>query len=161
MTSIPSIGLGLALLGGLATTDIGHTGRMPELGTTEMDADSLLPVRELARGQYGGPATRVESVMTSRRELEAVWPSAPSFELDFGQEMMVLVALGERRTGGYSLEIKTVRSSEDRLVVEYIERHPDPRCPTPQVLTTPYHAVAVPRSEARPRFERTVDRIGC
>lgn len=161
MTSTWLTWLGLALLAGFATTAAPDPGLRPRPAEVDMDADSLLPARELGKGAYGGPAAPLERVIASPSELEAAWPAAPSLEIDFDREMLVLVALDERRTGGYSVEIKAVSLNEDRLVVEYVERRPDLRCPTLQVITTPYHAVAVPRAEATPRFDRAIEILGC
>lgn len=123
--------------------------------------DSTLPIRELAAGLYGGPAQPIEAVITSTDELAAAWPGSDVPAVDFAREQVVFVALGERRTGGYSVEVTSVTISGDTLVVRYVERRPGPGCLTTQALTTPYHAVAVPRVHATPRFERETVSVPC
>ena len=74
--------------------------------------------------------------------------------VDFGKEMVVGVFLGSRPTAGFSVEIVGVREEGGALIVQYRESRPAPGLVTAQVLTMPYHIVAVPRHAGDVRFER-------
>ncbi len=120
-----------------------------------------MPIRELAAGLYGGPAQPVEAVISSAQELSALWPGSDLPAVDFAREQVVFVALGERRTGGYSAKVTSATVSGDILIVRYVERRPGPGCLTTQALTTPYQAVAIPRVHATPRFQREIVSVPC
>ena len=63
--------------------------------------------------------------------------------------------LGTRPTAGFSVEIVRVRQEGVALVVEYKETRPAPGSVAAQVLTSPFHIVAVPRgSTTEVKFAR-------
>jgi hypothetical protein len=65
--------------------------------------------------------------------------------VDFGKEIVVAVFLGSRPTAGFAVEIVDARADGAALVVHYRETRPAAGGITAQVLTSPYHIVAVPR----------------
>lgn len=110
------------------------------------------PAAEFARwsGPNGGgdmPATRV---LRTAEEWAAFWRqverSTPQ-PLDVSRQMAVIVALGERRTGGFSVEIESAHATDGNLVVTYREKAPDPSMMVTQALTTPWAAALVSRSD--------------
>ena len=75
---------------------------------------------------------------------------------DFATESMVLLALGERPTGGYHGEITSVRRTADTLIVTGIAHRPGPDEMVVQVITYPFHAVMIPKTQnvrVQPRIE--------
>lgn len=58
----------------------------------------------------------------------------------------VLIALGQRRTGGYSVEVVDVVALQDRIRVTYREHKPAPDTLTTQVITYPYTLIEVASS---------------
>lgn len=85
------------------------------------------------RDLWGAHKTRVASV-----------PQAP--EVDFQEEMVVGVFLGEKRTGGYGIEIKSVELDAGKQVrVLWAETSPAPGSMVAQALTQPYHIVRLKR----------------
>ena len=68
--------------------------------------------------------------------------------------MVVGVFLGSRPTAGYSVEIVRTTEQPDGLVVEYREGSPARDMMTAQVITTPYHLVAVPKRTGEVKFEK-------
>jgi len=145
----------------LACAACGHSDPNARSPVNKAMQDSILPIRQLAAGLYGGPPAPVEAVITSAQELTSLWPGSDVPAVDFAREMVVFVALGERRTGGYSVEVTSATVSGDTLVVRYVERQPGPGCLTTQALTTPFHAVAIPHVQATPRFQRELVRVPC
>jgi PrcB C-terminal len=75
--------------------------------------------------------------------------------VDFNKEVVAAVFLGSRSTAGYAVEITRVRQEGVALVVSYKETRPPPDSVAAQVLTSPFHIVAVPKgSTTDVKFER-------
>ena len=75
--------------------------------------------------------------------------------VDFTREVVVAVFMGTRPTAGFTIEITRVRVEGPALVVTYKETRPAPDGVTAQVLTSPFHIVAVPRGTTTDvKFER-------
>jgi hypothetical protein len=55
----------------------------------------------------------------------------------------LLISLGKRNTGGYSIEIIDVKKIEEQVVVTYRERRPAPRDMVIQVITYPWIVVEI------------------
>src|SRR5262245_10653403 len=75
-------------------------------------------------------------------------------DVDFGSTMVVGIFLGSRPTGGYSAEIVGAEPDGNTLVVKYKETRPGRGVMTTQVLTAPFHLVAVPKFDGQVRFEK-------
>jgi hypothetical protein len=86
------------------------------------------------------------------REPLAGGPAAGSPAVDFATEMVIVVAMGRRPTGGYSIEVDSVVSSDASLLVAVTETAPGRTCMTTQAFTAPAAAVRVPRFEGPVRF---------
>lgn len=75
--------------------------------------------------------------------------------VDFNKEVVAAVFLGSRPSAGYGVEIVRVREEGVALVVSYKETRPAPDSLTAQILTSPYHIVAVAKgSTTDVKFER-------
>jgi VWFA-related protein len=127
-------------------------------------AGSAAPARNEAamRTVARGVASRVDDarqvVARTDAEWNAVWRAHdadhPAPAVDFAREMVVGVFSGSRPTAGYGVAITGVREEGDTLVVSYRESRPIPGGITAQVLTSPFHLVAVPRHAGDVKFER-------
>jgi hypothetical protein len=113
-------------------------------------------------GPYGGtdaPATRA---IKTAAEWSALWQQLgrePPRAFDAVKETAVALFLGQRRTGGYQVELIGVRRESDQLVVEYRENTPPRGAAVPQVLTAPW-AVAVVSSTGVPIVFRRLSQPG-
>jgi hypothetical protein len=98
-------------------------------------------------------------IMTARREMirseeewQAAWaevmqnvasmPQLP--RIDFAARSVVLVAMGERPSGGYGLELTAAEAIERGLRLRIDEVSPGPKCITTQALTQPVLVLSVP-----------------
>lgn len=82
-------------------------------------------------------------------------PDRPLPPVDFTKESVVAVFMGSRPTAGYSVAILSTTEGGGALVVRYRETRPAPGVITAQVLTFPYHIVAIPKSTApNVKFEK-------
>jgi hypothetical protein len=102
-----------------------------------------------------------ELVIRDRAALEAAWARVfnqvqgnPAPAVDFTRESVLLVALGNRSTGGHDVHVEAVSRSGDGAVVRYSATSPGPGCVTTQGVTSPVDVVRVPRIAGTVRFER-------
>ena len=112
---------------------------------------------ELALWPYrmtSGMAERERIVVRDSAAWVALWPRivgshsprpAPP-TVDFAREMLLVVSMGPRGSGGYVIAIDSVVTAGDTIHVTVREQSPGPRCGTPAVLSA---AVALARIERR------------
>jgi hypothetical protein len=81
-------------------------------------------------------------------------PDRAAPAVDFPREMVVGVFLGSRPTAGYQVEIVGARAEQGALVVQYRVTAPGRDAVTAQVVTMPYHLVAVPAQAGEVKFEK-------
>lgn len=119
---------------------------------SEPASNASQPIPALAghwSGFHGGQNAFTVRALRNVAEWDAFWQQVernPPRPLDPAGEMAVVVFLGERRTGGYSVEIVRVRAENQKLVVEYRETTPAPGLMVTQALTSPWAVAIVPRS---------------
>ncbi len=115
-----------------------------------------------------GPASAIEEarqvVVRTPAEWTALWQTHTGGRsgseppaLDFSREMVLGVFSGSRPTGGYGVEIVRTVAANGRLLVEFVESSPGASTIAAQVVTAPFHLVAVPRMDGAVQFTR-VDR---
>ena len=73
-------------------------------------------------------------------------PLAPLRSVDFERERVVLAALGQKPTGGYSVTLVSSAIEDDTLELVVSIREPQPGMLVTQALTTPCAAIAVTAS---------------
>jgi len=81
------------------------------------------------------------------REHKSVGPSKEVPAIDLKQEMLIGVFSGEKRTGGYRIEITKIGEdlAKNQLNVYFRETGPPPDSLVVQMLTQPYHIVRLKR----------------
>ena len=102
-----------------------------------------------------------ELVLRDAVALERAWgtlygglPGNPPPTVDFTRDMVVLVALGERSTGGHTVRVESVTSAPGGATVRYTATRPGANCMTTQEITSPVEAVQATRVSGEVRFER-------
>ena len=118
-----------------------------------------LPMRSLDQGQESGIEAAKQVSARSAGEWDALWKQHAGARVrpsvDFNKEVVAAVFLGSRPSAGYGVQIVGVRQEGGALVVSYRETRPAPDALTAQVLTSPYHIVAIPKgSTTEVKFER-------
>ena len=118
-----------------------------------------LPMRSIDKGTTSNVDAGRQASARSTEEWTALWRlhggerTRPN--VDFSREVVVAVFMGTRPTAGFAVDIVGVRQEGQALVVSYRETRPAPDALTAQVLTSPFHIVAVPRGATTDvRFER-------
>lgn len=71
----------------------------------------------------------------------AIWrnqsPTPPLPAIDFGRDMVAVVALGQRATGGFAILVDSAATSADGLTIVVRSIAPRPSCIVTQALTQP------------------------
>jgi protease stability complex PrcB-like protein len=65
-------------------------------------------------------------------------------EVDFTRDLVIAVASGQHRTGGFSIAVEQVTQQGGELTIRVVETTPGPDCVTTSELTQPVEAVAIP-----------------
>jgi hypothetical protein len=122
---------------------------------------SPAPVARLYGAQTSAYDAAEEVVLRDRAAWQAAWQrlhnglaAEPLPAVDFARDLVVLVALGERNSGGTTLRVDEVVQVGADTVVRYTVTEPGPGCMTAQVITSPVEVVRVPRAGGAVRFER-------
>ena len=103
---------------------------------------------------------RRHSVIRTATEWEQFWnelqgavqprPELPL--IDFDENMVIVAAMGQRPTGGYSIEVEDVLGTDGGLAVQVVESSPSPTCLVAQAVTMPVTAVVVTRTDGLVTF---------
>jgi hypothetical protein len=123
-----------------------------------MMLQAAAPMRTVARGDQSFIESERQVVARTAAEWSAVWqqhnPDQPVPPVDFAKEMVVGVFLGSRNTAGFSVEVVSATPEQGALVVRYRQVSPPPGAITAQVITMPFHLVAVPKTAGEVKFQR-------
>jgi hypothetical protein len=127
------------------------------------DSPKVLPIRSLAKGGMSGIRDPKRELIKETGTWEKLWKqhavsagaSGKTPAVDFSKEMVIASTMGTKRTGGYSIEILRVEAAGKVLKIYINQSSPPPGAMSIQVLTAPFHFVAVPRSDLKPEFVET------
>ena len=115
-------------------------------------------VRTIDRGTQSNMDAARQVVVRSEADWTKLWrqhaPDRKPPAVDFGKEIVVAVFAGSKPTSGYEVAIVAMREASGGLVVDYQETQPARDAMTAQVLTSPYHIVAIPKREGEVRFAK-------
>jgi hypothetical protein len=106
--------------------------------------------RTVAKGEQSGIESPTQVLARTVEEWTALWRRHAGDRepppVDFSREMVVGVFMGTRPNAGFSIRIVTSMEVKGVLVVRYTETIPARDAITAQVLTSPYHLVAIPKA---------------
>ena len=117
----------------------------------EVEDTSAAQLRVLGKGSYGREGTDQPAVFiaTSDAEFGDLWRryirDTPPL-VDFSRESAVFLLLGNRSTGGYSIDPQAVGIVEKEVRIEAPVTSPGRESIVTMALTAPFAVVAVPRS---------------
>lgn len=126
-------------------------------GSSREDAHGF---RSLLRGYHTGLTGSGLRVARTADEWKALWaehtshmlprPVAP--DVDWTREMVVCALLGERPSGGFSIQIEEVDRKPKPWIVYARERVPAEGALVPMMTTAPYHLVVTERHDGEPKL---------
>lgn len=115
------------------------------------------PLRVLDKGDQSNVDDAKQVAARTTAEWNTLWrqhsPDRDQPRVDFGRDMVLGVFLGSRTTAGFSVEIVSTLVEQGILVVRFRETRPQSDRIVAQVITSPYHLVAVPRHSGDVKFE--------
>lgn len=110
----------------------------------------------VAKGDSSGQQLAKQVTVRTAAEWKALWkdhaPTEKMPTVDFAKDMVVGIFLGTKPSAGHEVEIVGVRPEGKDLVVEYVQKQPAPGTMAAQILTEPFHLVAVPKHGGTVRF---------
>ena len=114
--------------------------------------------RTIDKGEQSNIDDAKQVVARTEAEWTRLWqqhtPDRKRPAVDFSKEMVVGVFMGSRPTAGYNVSIVSTFVKDGNVLVRYQESTPRPGAITAQVLTFPYHLVAVPKANGAVKFEK-------
>jgi hypothetical protein len=118
-------------------------------------AGTPLSIATVERGDRSGIRGPLQTVIRNQDEWKALWKRhsstdtnpSPTPIVDFNREMVVGIFLGEKRTGGYEVEIVRTEQRDSLLYFYYREKSPPPGAMVTQALTQPFHLVKIAKYE--------------
>lgn len=153
----------LLLLVGCSSPD-GPGGSSPAPTTEAEESGEFLVFDPLALGQTGAFTTPIERVYRDedswRGAMDSLRINVAPGPVDFTQSMVVLLALPQE-SGGYSIEVQTVESRAEGLLVEYELSVPADDCIPIAGAALPFQAVTVRRADGPVTFVRKDFRYEC
>ena len=146
-----AIGSGLGLF--LRAFVISWLASVGVMAQTARDA-----VRTVDKGEQSNIDEAKQIVVRTEAEWTKLWqlhsPDRKRPAVDFSKDMIVGVFTGSRPTAGYNLSIVSTFAKDGNVLVQYRESQPRPGAMAAQVLTFPYHLVAVPKTTGDVKFEK-------
>lgn len=136
--------------------DDGLSGRGPQDETsmpTEREDD---PYRVLAQneGDGSGLETAQTQVIFTQDEFDTIWsqiyadvPSTPPKpDVNFNERAVILYAMGQQPSGGYSVAVQDVEETSDQVAIAFSQLVPGDGCFTTQQITNPYILISYPNA---------------
>jgi hypothetical protein len=155
--------LALTLLAAAAPADCRGPAESPN-DTPATSTVQETQITHLLTQQQSGWRLPGETVIRDRAAWEAAWrtlhgaetadetvPAAP--QIDFTRDMVIVVALGSRPSGGFTVKVDELTREGSGAVVRYTATEPGAGCMTTQALTSPVDVVRVPRVAGAVRFD--------
>jgi hypothetical protein len=117
-----------------------------------------VPIRTVDKGDQSNVDSQRQAVVRTATEWNTLWrqhsPDRPRPSVNLARDMVIGVFLGSQNTAGYAVEIVSVQNEYGGIVVRYSQTSPPQGAITAQVITSPYHLVAVPKAPGEVKFER-------
>ncbi|MEA5445163.1 protease complex subunit PrcB family protein [Gammaproteobacteria bacterium AB-CW1] len=131
----------------------------------EVEVGEQLELEELARGTQSRVSSESMTVIRDAEAFEGIWRQAGQRgeppAVDFEQFMVIAAFMGERRTGGYTVRVRSAERNEEGLKVRVRMEAPGRNCMVTQAFTQPFHLVRLPRVEGAVDFEVNQETVDC
>lgn len=110
--------------------------------------DAAVAFEILKQDAYGGRDKESTVIIKTQAELDGLykelgWSSVP--KIDFVQNNVIALFMGEKSTGGYSIGVRKVAVVDGTVVVKVLKTSPEGMAT--MAITAPYCIVAVPKSD--------------
>jgi hypothetical protein len=126
----------------------------------EMLLEGGTSARTLVKGDQSNIDDAKQVLVRTDAEWARLWqqhaPDQPRPRVDFAKEMVVGVFMGSRPNAGFSTVIVSATATPSgTLLVRYTEKVPAVGTVSAQILTFPFHLVAIPKADVKDvKFEK-------
>ena len=103
------------------------------------DTEETVSFTTIQKGFYSGYREQAQALIFEERGLLEF--GIENSGIDFFSSTALFVSMGERNSGGYSIEIESIVRLGNHLYVNVTEKSPGSNCVTTQAITQPYHLV--------------------
>jgi PrcB C-terminal len=118
---------------------------------TSTGSATRLSFQIIAKGVHSGIHESLKTAIRNDSEWRALWmkhasalsSAPPPPTVNFDEELVVVIFLGDKPTGGYSVEIGSAERSDGVLTVIYDERSPRTGGMTIQAFTQPFEIIRI------------------
>jgi len=115
--------------------------------------------RTIEKGDQSNIEDAKQMLVRTEAEWMRLWqqhsPDRPRPAVDFSREMVVAIFMGSRPNAGFSTAVLSTTAANGALIVRYTETLPKPGTLSAQILTFPYHLVAMPKADVKDvKFEK-------
>lgn len=122
---------------------------------------TALAASRLVEGYHSGLEQRGAVLVHSLADWQAIWaqhsswrlPADPCPSVDFTQHCVLITTAGRCPSAGWSLELERIERDAQGVLVRAKLQAPRPDSLVPQVITTPYQMLLLPRIEGNARLE--------
>jgi PrcB C-terminal len=124
-----------------------------------MTQDTAAAPRTIEKGDQSAIDEAKQVLVRSDAEWAQLWRQHAGTrarpQIDFTKESIVAVFMGSRPNAGFSTAIVTATEGGGALIVRYTETRPQRGAISAQVITFPFHIVAIPKvTAANVKFEK-------
>lgn len=95
------------------------------------------------------------------RIVAQIAPTPPAPSVDFARQFVVAASMGQRSSGGYTIDVTAVYQRGGRVNVVVKSVSPGSSCGAAMVMTAPVVAVAIDRVNGEVRFIETSETTDC
>lgn len=140
------------------------------IGSSSSDNDfKTLGFEVMAEGDNSGFIEKSNQVILSLDQLDKTWEKAftnytrkkPIPIVDFEKQMSLLVAMGEKSSGGFFIKIDSIIEDQNSITVNIIEEHPGKDCQTASVIVYPYQIISIEKSSKEVVFKSVKNIKNC
>jgi hypothetical protein len=118
-------------------------------------------IKVIAKGAFSGIQEPKQLVISNQTQFAEIWqkhnarnePKKPAPAIDFSKESVLFVSLGQKRTGGYAVQVSDVQKKDGQTEIIVQTTSPKAGAMQIQALTAPFAIVAVPKIEGPVKFK--------
>jgi len=129
---------------------------------TQTQTNVMVTNEIVQQGTSSGIKDAIAKVITDKKEWEELWkrhvsvlvPQPPPPPVAFDSEALVVIFVGEKRTSGYKVIVKSVTAEGNDVVVSYKLTEPPQNGFTLQVLTQPFVILKVQKPQGTVKLVR-------
>jgi PrcB C-terminal len=115
--------------------------------------------RTIEKGDQSNVDDAKQVLVRTEAEWTKLWQQhatgRPKPSVDFSKEMVVGLFMGSRPNAGFSTAVISATAGNGALIVRYTETMPGAGSVSAQILTFPFHLVAIPKADVKDvKFEK-------